>query len=142
VISATIAHAAAFAAIHTAAFPPGEAWGVPAFAELLATPGVHGLIEPAGGIILARHVTDEAEILTLATLPEARRQGIAARLLYTALQHAATHGVGRMFLEVSASNLAARDLYDSAGFVACGRRSRYYPDGSDAVVLQRSLSPA
>jgi ribosomal-protein-alanine N-acetyltransferase len=142
VISASVAHAAALAAIHAAAFPPGEAWSAAAFAELLATPGAYGLIDPAGGIILTRHAADEAEILTLATLPEARRQGIAARLLDAALQQAAARSVVRMFLEVSAGNLAARGLYETAGFVACGRRRRYYPDGSDALVLQRPLSPA
>lgn len=141
-ISASVAHAAAFAAIHAAAFPPKEAWNAAAFAELLAAPGAHGLIDPAGGIILARYAADEAEILTLATLPEARRQGIATRLLGGALQQAAAHGVVRMFLEVAAGNLAARALYEAAGFAACGRRRHYYPDGSDALVLQRTLSPA
>ncbi len=141
-IVASAAYAAAFAAIHAASFPPEEAWSEAAFAELFAMPGARGLVDPVGGIILVRHAADEAEILTLATLPEARRQGVAAGLLAAALRHAAAQGVGRMFLEVSAGNGAAQRLYETAGFAACGRRRRYYPDGSDALVLQRTLSPA
>lgn len=141
-IRASIAHAAACAAIHAAAFPPGEAWDAAAFADLLVMPGAHGLIDPAGGLILTRHVVDEAEILTLATLPAVRRQGIGARLLARALDAAAADGVTRMFLEVSAGNQAARGLYAAAGFLPCGRRRRYYPDGSDALVLQRTISRA
>jgi ribosomal-protein-alanine N-acetyltransferase len=45
-----------------------------------------------------------------------------------------------MFLEVSATNDAARRLYDGAGFVEVGRRPRYYADGTDAVLMQRALT--
>jgi ribosomal-protein-alanine N-acetyltransferase len=135
-IPATPVHAAACAAIHAAAFPPAEAWGGGAFAELLAAPGVHGLIDEAGGLVLMRQAADEAEILTLATMPEARRRGIGRLMLSAGLDWAAASGATRVFLEVSEANAPARALYEAAGFTACGRRRRYYPDGSDALVLQ------
>jgi ribosomal-protein-alanine N-acetyltransferase len=138
VIKATPAHAAACAAIHESAFPPQEAWSEAAFAELLASPGVHGLIDGAGGLILMRQAADEAEILTLATLQQARRQGIGHRLVAAGVQWAAAAGAVRIYLEVSARNAPARALYAAAGFTACGVRRRYYPDGSDALVLQFS----
>jgi ribosomal-protein-alanine N-acetyltransferase len=47
-----------------------------------------------------------------------------------------------MFLEVAPGNAAARALYASAGYAEVGRRPRYYPDGSDALLLARALSPA
>jgi ribosomal-protein-alanine N-acetyltransferase len=47
-----------------------------------------------------------------------------------------------MFLEVAERNGAARALYAAAGFAAAGRRRRYYPDGADALVLRRSLTPS
>ena len=141
-IAPGVAHAPACAAIHAAAFPPGEAWDAAAFAGLLASPGVVGLIDPAGGLVLARHVADEAEILALATMPEARRQGIARRLLGAALRQAVAAGATRVFLEVSEANQPARALYAAAGFAACARRPRYYPDGSDALVLAFSPGAA
>jgi ribosomal-protein-alanine N-acetyltransferase len=146
VITASAAHAPACAIIHAAAFPPSEAWGAAAFTELLNSPGVRGLIEPcpldgARGLVLVRQAADEAEILTLATLPVARRQGVARRLLAAALHWAAAAGARRVFLEVSEANAPARALYAAAGFTTCGRRPRYYVDGTDALVLQATLSP-
>ncbi len=133
------AHAPAMAAIHAQAFPPGARWGEEAFAAQLALPGVFGLIDPAGGIVLARVVADEAEILTLAVIPAVRRRGLARLLLAAAMARAGTAGARRMVLEVSADNAPARALYVAAGFAAAGRRRRYYPDGSDALVLAAML---
>jgi ribosomal-protein-alanine N-acetyltransferase len=135
-ITASPAHAAACAAIHAASFPQEEAWGEAAFAELLASPGVRGLIDEAGGLVLMRQAADEAEILTLATMDHARRQGIGRRVLMGGLAWAESQGAVRVFLEVSESNAPARTLYAAAGFTVCGRRRRYYTDGSDALVLQ------
>jgi ribosomal-protein-alanine N-acetyltransferase len=136
VITASPAHAAACAAIHAASFPPAESWSEAAFAELLAAPGVRGLIDEAGGLVLLRAAADEAEILTLATMEQARRRGIARRVLAAGLAWAASADARRVFLEVSEANAPARALYAKAGFTACGRRRHYYPDGSDALVLQ------
>ena len=138
-ITASLAHAAVCAAIHQDAFPPIDAWGTPAFADLLGSPGVHGLIDERGGLVLVRRVADEAEILTLATAPALRRQGVARRMLAAALAWAGDHGAQVVFLEVSERNTPARALYAAAGFIPCGRRPRYYTDGSDALVLRLSV---
>jgi ribosomal-protein-alanine N-acetyltransferase len=86
--------------------------------------------------VLMRQAADEAEILTLATMEHARRQGIARRVLAAGLDWAEAAGAMRVFLEVSEGNAPARALYAAAGFTACGVRRRYYADGSDALVLQ------
>ncbi len=139
-IEASPAHAAALAAIHAAAFPPAESWDAAAMARLLAMPGVFGLIDPAGGCVLARVAADEAEILTLAVAPGQQRHGVGRRLLQHAGGRAAALGAATLFLEVSAGNGPALALYDAAGFAACGRRRKYYPDGSDALVLRAATS--
>ena len=46
----------------------------------------------------------------------------------------------RMFLEVAEGSAAARALYHRQGFAAVGRRPDYYPDGSHALVLSRTLT--
>ena len=130
-IAATLHHAAALAAIHEAAFPPGERWDADAFVSLLATPGTAGLLDETGGFILARQAGGEAEILTLAVLPPARRLGRGRRLLLAMLDLLACP----VFLEVSADNLPAFKLYRAAGFEECGRRRAYYGPGRDALVL-------
>ena len=136
------AHAAALAAIHHAAFPPGERWGPDAMALQLQLPGVFALLDPAGGMILARIAADEAEILTLAVHPERRRHGLARALLHAAATQAASHGAAALFLEVALRNTAAHALYASAGFTEIARRRRYYADGDDALVMRLALSPA
>ncbi|MBV9757969.1 MAG: GNAT family N-acetyltransferase [Alphaproteobacteria bacterium] len=130
------------AAIHAAAFPPGEAWDAAAIAAQLALPTTFGLIAPAGGMLLARAIAEQAEILTLAVIPAARRRGIARALLQAAGHEAGRRGARTMFLEVSGANSAARGLYGAAGFVEIGRRARYYWDGTDALILSAPLSPA
>lgn len=134
-------HAVAMAAIHAAAFPKGQSWGPDAIALQLGLPGTFGLIAE-GGMVLARAAADEAEILTLAVVPAARRRGLGRALLDAARREASRRGARAMFLEVSSGNRAARALYSAAGFAEVGRRGRYYPDGTDALILRASLSPA
>ncbi len=122
------------------AFPPREAWGEDAIALQLAMPGVLGLLHARGGMILIRVTEDEAEVLTLAVAPEARRQGVAGALLAAAMAAAREQAARTMVLEVAIGNTAARALYERAGFVEAGRRPRYYADGGDALILRARLS--
>ncbi len=133
------ADAAEAARLHAAAFPPAESWGADAIALMLGLPGAFGLLQPGLGFILARVAADEAEVLTIAVAPEARRQGLGGRLLAAAMAGAVARGAASMFLEVADRNAPARALYEAAGFTGVGLRKRYYPDGADALVLRREL---
>jgi [ribosomal protein S18]-alanine N-acetyltransferase len=136
------AEAPALAVLHAAAFPPAEAWGSDAIALMLGLEGGYGFGVEGEGFILARAVAGEAEVLTLAVAPRARRRGVAAALLRAAVVGAQERDAQVMFLEVSDANTAAQRLYEAAGFVAVGRRRQYYADGSDALVLSRPLCAA
>lgn len=89
-------------------------------------------------------IADEAELLTVAVDPAARRQGMGARLLAGFAATARARGATTAFLEVAAGNTPAQALYRQAGWVEAGRRKRYYhaPDGTaeDALVLGCDLS--
>ena len=65
----------------------------------------------------------------LGTAPEYRRQGVARALLATAEQEARQFGLIRVGLETEVSNTAARNLYESCGYLpsAQGRRVRGLP---------------
>ncbi|MGP8233497.1 MAG: GNAT family N-acetyltransferase [Methylovirgula sp.] len=95
------------------------------------------------GFVLSRRAADQAEILTIAVTPKARKRGIAAALLATHLPTLAAAGVKSLFLEVEASNTAAIRLYQNFGFHQVGERKAYYraADGSraTALVLRRDL---
>lgn len=130
------------AAIHAQCFTAPRPWSAAEITGILATPGTFLLAEP-GGFLIGRVLAGEAELLTLAVAPAARRKGIAARLVAAFLDRAAGQAAARAFLEVGAGNPAARALYARAGFAETGRRPCYYrhPDGtaSDALILARTL---
>jgi ribosomal-protein-alanine N-acetyltransferase len=128
------------ASIHGTAFLPDEAWSTAIFAGHLSLPGTFGFVHDAGGVVLARAAADEAEILTIAVAPEARRRGAARALLRAAIAAAAARGAMTLFLEVSAANAVARALYESEGFAQVGKRRGYYEDGTDALVLAKKLA--
>ena len=129
------------AAIHASAFAAPNAWSGDVFRLQLALPNVFGLLHPSGGLILLRLAADEAEVLTLAVTPDARRGGVGAALLREATTRAAAMGARAVFLEVSVANIAARQLYTRADFIPAGLRPHYYSDGSDALVLRLDLHP-
>lgn len=135
-----MADTAALTAIHGASFPASEAWGEETIGLQLGLPGVFGLVDAADGMVLARVVGEEAEVLTLAVVPASRRHGLGGALLGAALREARDRGARAVFLEVSEVNQAARGLYAGAGFVEVGRRRRYYADGTDALVLRAAVS--
>jgi ribosomal-protein-alanine N-acetyltransferase len=87
----------------------------------------------AGFIAWRATTADEFEILNLAVDPSLRRKGVAKALL-KALPS------GAVFLEVRASNHAARSLYEQAGFVEAGIRPRYYQNPSEAAIVMRMQS--
>lgn len=134
---------AELAALHARVFTTPRPWSAAEFAALLADPLVFLLSEPAG-FLLGRVVAGEAELLTLAVAPEARRQGTGARLVQEFLQESARRGAESAFLEVAAPNAAARALYAAAGFAETGRRRNYYRNAEggaeDALILVFAFS--
>jgi ribosomal-protein-alanine N-acetyltransferase len=88
----------------------------------------------------------DAEILTIAVDPAARRNGYARTLLAASKQELAGLGVMRLFLEVAADNLPAVALYEREGFLPVGVRKAYYRRESspnmDAKLLSCALPAA
>jgi ribosomal-protein-alanine N-acetyltransferase len=83
-------------------------------------------------------VAGEVQVHNLAVDVPWRRQGLACRLLATALRAAAREGAGIALLEVRVGNREAIALYEKAGFVPVGLRRDYYDDPrEDALVLRR-----
>jgi [ribosomal protein S18]-alanine N-acetyltransferase len=135
----------ALAELHARAFVTPAPWDAASFAGLLADPLIFLLLEGDAGFLLGRAVAGEAELLTIAVAPEARRRGLGRKLVTRFLYQARLRGAERAFLEVAADNPAAIALYESSGFRKAGLRRGYYrsPEGAriDALVLARDLPP-
>lgn len=85
-------------------------------------------------------VRDEVHILNVATHPDERRKGHAARLLAHVVEFARRHGCRYITLEVRRSNQGAIKLYRSFGFRPVGIRPNYYvEDNEDAIVMLLEL---
>lgn len=96
----------------------------------------NGAITSYGGMSV---VQDEAEIQLIATAEMYRRCGRGGKVLCDLLEEAKQRGVKKIFLEVRVSNAAAQILYLKHGFTGLYARSRYYPDGEDAIVMKKEL---
>jgi|SRR5579859_860115 len=97
---------------------------------------------PARAFLLAWLVVDELHVLSVATLPEFRRRGMARALLDRAIAFARESGVRTVLLEVRRSNATAIRLYRAFGFSATAVRANYYADNlEDAVEMTLTLDP-
>ncbi|MDQ7260372.1 GNAT family N-acetyltransferase [Paracoccus sp. PS-1] len=113
-------------------------WAAAEFADLLANPLNFLLVGPQC-FLLGRSVADEAELLTLAVAPEARRRGLASALLAEFAATSRMRGAHEAFLEVASDNAAATALYAGAGWEIAGNRRNYYAPGVDALLMRRTL---
>ncbi len=91
--------------------------------------------------VIGRIIAPEGEIYRVATVPSARRRGIAYRLIDYALKTEKGHGLETVFLEVREKNVPARNLYKSYGFIEAGVRKDYYKNPPDnAVIMMKTDS--
>jgi ribosomal-protein-alanine N-acetyltransferase len=113
-------------------------WSAAEIEDLLSSQ-LNVLLQRPQGFLIGRTVADEAELLTVAVSPNARRQGVARDLLAEFSDTARERGAVEAFLEVASDNDAARALYLSDGWANVGLRRNYYAPGIDAVLMRRAL---
>jgi ribosomal-protein-alanine N-acetyltransferase len=130
----------ALAALHRLCFDAApRPWTAAEFAAVADAPETL-LLTRDGGLAVGRLAGPEAEILTLAVDPARRRIGTATALVADLEAAAATRGAREIFLEVAATNTAARALYERLGYRQAGLRPQYYAPGIDALVLVKFLA--
>ncbi len=113
-------------------------WSLAQFSEEIDNDRAHFLVLEIDGQLegyaVGWEVAGECHILEICVSPDQQRQGRGTHLLKGLVEAC---GGGISLLEVRESNAAARALYASYGFREEGRRSRYYPDGEDAILMRR-----
>jgi len=101
------------------------------------------LAEDAGelvGFVIALAAGHEWELENIAVAASSRRRGVATALLGALIAQASANRAQSLFLEVRASNAAARALYGRLGFAECGRRLAYYQNpAEDAIVFALNM---
>ena len=91
------------------------------------------------GFLIANQIGPEWELENIAVAAGARRRGLACALLGHFLDLVQQQGGKSVFLEVRASNAAARALYAKYGFAVTGCRRRYYQYPDEDAVLYRKV---
>lgn len=93
------------------------------------------------GYVGSQSVLGEADMMNLAVHPDARRRGIARKLVTELIQQLNAQGSHILILEVRASNAPAIALYTELGFTQVGRRPNYYfKPKEDALILRKEWS--
>lgn len=94
--------------------------------------------KPAGFIVVQSGPT--GHIITIDVVPSQRRSGVGSLLLRSAedrLRGAGCRGVG---LETAVDNLTALKFYKRHGYSVIRTWPRYYPNGADALVMNKDLT--
>lgn len=94
--------------------------------------GYCGVFLPAPGV--------EADILTVAVLPEYRRKGIAKEFMRQIEEWSKARSASAMMLEVEHTNESAIELYKSLGYTKISVRMDYYGPGKDAFVMRKDFA--
>ena len=120
------------------AFRPPLAYGITTLLLLWSLPHVRFLIARDGNRIVGCAIGDKHEqqsrVINICVDPDARRRGIASRLLR---ELEAGLPIGDMVLMVEESNLAAQTLYRREGYVQVGVSRDYYGRGHHGIWMQK-----
>lgn len=148
--AATLADVPALHTLETQLFPV-DAWSVDLFLdevqhptrsyyvlERTTNPAATEIIGYCGTMI----VGENADVQTIAVLPEHEGNGYGRAMLNTMHSTARTAGAQRMLLEVRADNPRAQRLYQRNGYRHIHVRRRYYEDGTDALIMVKELAPS
>jgi ribosomal-protein-alanine N-acetyltransferase len=139
------AEAGTLTEIHEKCFP--RYWNREAFTDFFSVKGTCAFLVEENdnpvAMMVYRISFEQADIMTIAVLPQWRRRGIAEKMLSEMLAKCRNTGVKKIFLEVEDGNISAFNLYEKCGFKQIGRRKLYYQqlDGSytDALVMEKKL---
>ncbi len=120
-----------------------DPWSREMLEDCLRYPYYHTFLAEEGGQVCGYGVLillfEEAEVANIAVDSPCRGRGIGRQLLQAMQERARALGATRCLLEVRVSNVPAIGLYESFGYRPYGRRSKYYEDGEDALLMENTL---
>jgi ribosomal-protein-alanine N-acetyltransferase len=104
---------------------------------MVATNDADQIVGYAAVLVVAPGV--EADVLTVAVLPEYARQGIATHFMAELEKWALSKQAPAMMLEVGVENTGAIALYEKLGYQKISTRADYYGPDLDAFVMRKEL---
>ena len=104
---------------------------------LVATNDADQIVGYAAVLVVAPGV--EADVLTVAVLPDYARQGIATHFMNELEKWSKSKQALAMMLEVGVENSGAIALYEKLGYQTIATRKNYYGQGLDAFVMRKEF---
>jgi [ribosomal protein S18]-alanine N-acetyltransferase len=104
---------------------------------MVATNDQDQIVGYAAVLVVAPGV--EADVLTVAVLPEYARQGIATHFMAELEKWSKGKEASAMMLEVGVENTGAIALYEKLGYQSISTRKNYYGHGLDALVMRKEF---
>ncbi len=97
--------------------------------------------DPIAGFVIAHPIRRKyGRILTLDILPQARRSGLATKLMNASEERVRALGCGEMYLETAVNNEPALKLYRKLGYEILRTLPEYYTSHSlDAYLMGKRL---
>jgi ribosomal protein S18 acetylase RimI-like enzyme len=100
--------------------------------------------KPIGFVMMGRPLhngwsPEVSEILAIAVERSRQGAGIGDRLLAEALARAGSLGIETLALHTSLDNKPAQGLFEKHGFQPAEIKPRFYPEGQDALLMERTL---
>ncbi len=120
-----------------------DPWTEEMLSDCLRYPYYHCFVAEEGGQVCGYCclilLFEDGEVANIAVDIPHRGKGIAKALMEKMHQAARERGATRTLLEVRKSNASAIALYGGFGYEVYGVRARYYPDGEDALLMEKRL---
>ena len=104
---------------------------------MVATDEQDQIVGYAAVLVVAPGV--EADVLTVAVLPDFTRRGIASQFMSELEKWSFSKQAPAMMLEVGVNNVSAIALYEKLGYENISTRKGYYGPGLDAFVMRKEL---
>lgn len=122
-----------------------ESWSEEAFTASLADPSRTFWVAMEGETLLGfcglSQSFEQGDILNIGVCPAQRGKGIGSLLLQEAINAFKEQGGKELFLEVRASNAAAKALYEKFRFQRIGVRKNYYQQpAEDGLIYKLEVS--
>ena len=92
------------------------------------------------GICVFQVVLDEAQINYFVVNKKFRKKGFGSYLMSYLIKECEKLNLNKLFLEVSHTNIAAKQFYKRFDFSTVGIRKNYYKDGSHALLKEKKIN--
>ena len=91
------------------------------------------------GFVVGVAEGDLCHLIDIAVKPDLRHRGLGEKLMEAFELKCSSLGLSRAILEVKVTNTPAMNLYVKRGFRPVTTIKGYYPDGTDALIMEKTL---